>query len=156
MACWAADDSNTVPGSGNRGGLSCSYRAWLTVNTGSKKDGWAWAAVIALLACCWVAPAATSALVRLAAFLILLPSTPIVTLLAWVVRAWPLAPRIAARAGQVSCSESLSLAPSLGVIVDGAQLTSHLPLTFFSRSVVFRLIVPSALSCSFSVTGSRA
>src|ERR1035441_9096020 len=81
-------------------GESWLYRDRDTVKTGSKNVGWALAAVIALLACCAVAPAVTSADASDAALLTHAPSTPIVTTGPWVVSGVPPAPRIGARAGR--------------------------------------------------------
>src|ERR1035441_598108 len=70
-------------------GESWLYRDRDTVKTGSKNVGWALAAVIALLACCAVAPAVTSADASDAALLTHAPSTPIVTTGPWVVSGVP-------------------------------------------------------------------
>ena len=86
--------------------MSCSYRACGTVKTGSKNVGCAFAAVIALPACCAVAPAATSADVSEVASLTMLPSTPMVTCCVWPVSGTPPAPSIAARAGHVVVTAS--------------------------------------------------
>ena len=136
--------------------MSWSYRVWETVKTGSKNVGCAFAAVIALAACCVVAPAATSAEVSEPASLIRLPSTPTVTCCPWVVSGAPPAPVIAARAGHVVLSASRSPARSDGAIVAGVQATSQCPERWTRCRVGRRVTVPRPLSVSRSVTGSWA
>ena len=124
------------------------------MKTGSKNVGCAFAAVIAVLACCAVAPAATRADVSEVASLTRLPSTPIVTCRAWVVSGTPPAPVIAARAGQVVVTVSSSPARSGGAIVAGDQSTSQCPERWTRCSVGLIVMVPRPVRPSRSVTGS--
>ena len=126
------------------------------MKTGSNSVGRAFAAVIALPACCVVAPAATRADVSDVGSLTRRPSTPIVTTRAWVVSGTPPAPVIAARAGQVVVTENSSPARSGGAIVAGDQLTSQCPELCTRCSVGWMVMVPRPASESRSVTGSWA
>ncbi len=66
-----------VQGAG--GAPSAAYWAWVRVKTGSKKVGWAWAALNAADTCATVAPDATRSVVRAAGSFTRLPSTPTTT-----------------------------------------------------------------------------
>ncbi len=112
--------------------------------------------MIALPACCAVAPAATSADVTEVASLTRFPSTPIVTSWAWVVSGAPPAPVIGARAGQVVVTASWSPARSGGAIVAGDHATSQCPERCTRCSVGLIVMGPRPARSSRSVTGSAA
>ena len=126
------------------------------MRTGSKNVGCAFAAVIALLACCAVAPAATSADDSDVASLTRLPSTPMVTSCAWLVSGAPPEPVIAARAGHVVITVSWSPARSGGAIVAGVHATRQCPERCTRCRVGLIVTVPRPASSSRSVTGSCA
>ena len=126
------------------------------MKTGSKYAGWVLAAAIALSAAAAAAPAATSADFTTAAFLIRLPSTPIVTTWPWLVSGVPCVSRTAARAGHVVRRDSWSPARSGGAIVAGDHFTSHVPWESTRCKADLIVMVPRPASVRRSMTGSLA